>query len=52
MLEDLAYRFQISKSCVSTIFQTWIDVMFIRLKHLIIWPSQKVVAMNKYAPDL
>lgn len=46
MLEDLGYRFHVSKSTISRIFQAWIDVMYARLKFLIVWPSRDVVRHN------
>lgn len=45
-IEDLAYRFNISKSTVSRIFQKWIDVMAIRLQFLITWHSKNIVHTN------
>ena len=35
LFQDLAYRFGISVSSISTIFQKWLDVMFVRLQFLI-----------------
>ena len=43
MLEDLAYRFNVSKSTISRIFQTWLDVMYARLKFLIVWLERDAV---------
>lgn len=45
LMEDLAYRFGISKS-TATIFHEWISVMFVRLKFLIHWPSKDVAKAN------
>ena len=42
MVHDLAFRFQISTSTVSSIFSTWIRLMRLELAHLIIWPSKQV----------
>ena len=39
MVEDLAFRFQISAGKVSQIFITWIKLMSKELAVLIIWPS-------------
>lgn len=39
--QDLAFRFQISKSSVSSIFTTWIKLMAAELKYLISWPSKQ-----------
>ena len=41
-VHDLAFRFQISTSTVSSIFSTWIRWMRLELAHLIIWPSKQV----------
>ena len=43
LLEDLDYRFDIAKSTVSHVFSTWIDVMAIRLKFLVKWPTKEMV---------
>jgi hypothetical protein len=40
-LNDLAYRFQISNTRVSVIFLKWLDVMFVSLQGLILWPSRE-----------
>ena len=45
-VEDLAYRFHVAKSTVSHIFGTWIDIMAIRLKFLIKWPTKEMVQAN------
>ena len=42
-VQDLGYRFAIHKSTVSRIFSSVLDVLFVRLKYLIIWPSQDVL---------
>ena len=42
MVHDLAFRFQISTSTVSSIFNTWIILMRLELAHLIMWPSKQV----------
>ena len=39
--QDLAYRFNISKSTVSRIFEKWINVMATALKFLIKWPNRE-----------
>ena len=39
--QDLAYRFNISKSTASRIFDRWIDVMASELKFLIKWPDRE-----------
>ena len=40
MMKDLAYRFSISKSTVSRIWQKWITKMDISLRPLITWPER------------
>ena len=40
MVHDLAFRFKILTSTVSSIFSTWIRLMRLELAHLIIWPSK------------
>ena len=45
-LEDLAYRFSISMSAASEIFQKWIDLLFAKLRFLIVWPSQETAWKN------
>lgn len=39
--QDLAYRFGISVSTVSRIFDWWIDVMSTHLQFLILWPQRE-----------
>ena len=41
LLQDLANRFGISMATVSRIFERWIDVMYIRLKFLILWSERE-----------
>ena len=43
VVEDLAYRFGIAKSTVACIFDTWIDVMVIKFKFLVKWPTREMV---------
>lgn len=38
-MQDIANRFKIPLSVASKVFQTWLDVMFIRLAFLISWPK-------------
>ena len=45
-LEDLSYRFRIPLANVTKIIQHWIDVMHIRMRFLIKWPSREVVRAN------
>lgn len=45
-LQDLAYRFKISRSCASKVFLDIIHVLFIRLKCLILWPEREELQMS------
>ncbi len=55
--QDLAYRFQISKSTVSRIFLHALNVLFVRLKPLILWPDRESLrktmpmVFRKYYPS-
>ena len=40
-LQDLAYRFKVSVSTASRVFNRWIDVMRVRLDFLIHWPERE-----------
>ena len=40
-LQDLAYRFKVSVSTASRVFNRWIDVMRVRLDFLIQWPERE-----------
>ena len=44
--QDLAYRFGISVSTVSRIFDKWIDIMSTRLQFLILWPQRRAHKIN------
>lgn len=44
--KDLAYRFKISPTTASTYFINIIDLLYKRLKSLIIWPSRSVSNLN------
>ena len=37
---DLAYRFGVSQSSISKYFGKWIHILYIRMKHLIVWPQR------------
>ena len=37
---DLAYQFTISRSIASSIFAKWLDIIFIRMQPLILWPDR------------
>ena len=38
-MEDLAYRFGISTSLVTTVFHVWLDALYCSLSALVIWPT-------------
>lgn len=40
-MQDLSYRFDVSVSCVSRIFISVLDVLYVRLKRAIFWPDRK-----------
>ncbi|CAN8013760.1 unnamed protein product [Ixodes persulcatus] len=40
-VQDLAYRFGVSDSTVSRIFEKWLHAAFWRLKSQIVWPSRR-----------
>ncbi|XP_023228601.1 uncharacterized protein LOC111628974 [Centruroides sculpturatus] len=42
-LEDLAYRFNISKATICQIFDKWLHILYIRLSRLIVWPERDVL---------
>jgi len=44
--QDLAYRFGVAQSTVSSIFDKWIRVMAGRLQDLIIWPERDVLHLT------
>lgn len=44
--KDLAYRFKIAPTTASTYFQNIIDILYKRLKPLIIWPDRLVCQKN------
>ena len=44
---DLAYRFRVSQSSISKYFGKWIHILYIRMKHLIVWP----VSRNRMTPE-
>ena len=39
-IQDLAYRFDISKSTASKVFLKWIDIMYVGTNFLIRWPER------------
>ena len=45
-IEDLAFRFHISKSTVSDIFYKWLNVMYVRLKPFVNWVPKETVMVT------
>ena len=45
-VQDLVYRFGISKSTVSQTFLSMIHVMYVRMKSLIIWPGREELCLT------
>ena len=45
-IEELSYRFGITSSTVSDIFQKWIEMMFIHLNFLIKWTTKESAHTN------
>ena len=43
MLEDLSRRFEIGTGSVSRVMQRWLNVMYVRLKFLIVWPTRDII---------
>ena len=39
--QDLGYRFKISRSTASRVFDKWIDILYVRLNFLIVWPERE-----------
>ena len=46
LVHDLAFRFQISDTLVSSIFVTWMRLMRLELSHLVVWPAKDVIRAN------
>lgn len=46
LLEDLAQRFQVSATTVSSVLVKWIDILYVRLHFLIAWPQREIVREN------
>ena len=45
--QDLAYRFSISQSTVSTYITKWIDVMYVRLaRNFMLWPGREELLLS------
>ena len=39
LITDISYRFEISNSTVTSIFHQWIEILYLRIKFLVMWPS-------------
>ena len=46
MNSDLAYRVNVSECSISRIFHKWLDIMYVNLKQLIVWPDPDALHMN------
>lgn len=46
LVADLSYRFEISNSTVTTVFLQWIEVLYSRLKFLVMWPTREILQHN------
>jgi predicted transcriptional regulator len=38
--QDLAYRFGVSQPTVSRIIKKWVDILYVCLKPLVMWPER------------
>ena len=45
MVQDLAYRFNVSPSTVSRIFTAWVNFLFSKLSEIPMWPSRAQVQL-------
>lgn len=44
--QDMAYRFAVSLGTITNIFHEWLEIMSMRLKFLIMWPSREILSEN------
>lgn len=44
--QDLAYRFGISQPIVSSIFNTWINLLYLQFKQMKLWPPKALISAN------
>ncbi|XP_075737083.1 swt1 RNA endoribonuclease isoform X2 [Rhipicephalus microplus] len=42
-LQDLAYRFHVSRATISRVFNKWLDAAFVRLERAVVWPERDVL---------
>ena len=45
-INDLAYRFNVSRSTISSVVLKWIDIIFVRLRPLIMWPGREEIILT------
>ena len=45
-MTDLAYRLNVTEATVSKFFRKWLNVMYINLKQLVIWPDKDTLQHN------
>ena len=43
LITDISYCFEISNSTVTSVFHQWIEILYLCLKFLVIWPSQDIL---------
>ena len=48
---DLAMRFNVAEATISNTFITWLNLLFIQLGTLKIWPHRNVILENKFKED-
>ena len=46
LMTDLAYRLNVTEATVSKFFHKWLNVMYINLKQLVIWPDKDTLQHN------
>ena len=46
LITDISYRFEISNSTVTSIFHQWIEILYLRIKFLVMWPSRDILQHN------
>ena len=44
--QDMVYRFAVSLGTITNIFHEWLEIMSMRLKFLIMWPSREILSEN------
>ena len=46
LITDISYRFEISNSTVTSVFHQWIEILYLHLKFLVMWPSRDILQHN------